>query len=73
MIKTSISEFGKNKLGPKGKPMVECELCGKVLADSSSLYRHRKIHSGLKPHTCPLCLKTFIQRYVIEIAHITKF
>jgi hypothetical protein len=50
-------------LGPNGKPMVACEICGKELADPSSLYRHRKIHSGEKPHSCPFCHRRFIQRY----------
>ena len=38
-----------------GKAAVKCEECGKVLADPSSLYRHRKIHTGEKPHKCPYC------------------
>ena len=46
-----------------GKPSVTCEICGKKLADPSSLYRHRKIHSGDKPHKCPYCTRRFIQRY----------
>jgi len=46
-----------------GKPAVTCEICGKKLADPSSLYRHRKIHSGDKPHKCPYCTRRFIQRY----------
>ena len=51
------------EIGPNGKPSVECEECGKLLADPSSLYRHRKIHTGDKPHKCPYCEKRFIQRY----------
>jgi hypothetical protein len=45
-----------------GKPSVSCEICSKKLADPSSLYRHRKIHSGDKPHKCPYCTRRFIQR-----------
>merc|ERR1719445_1207112 len=51
------------EIGANGKPSVKCPDCGKVLADPSSLYRHRKIHTGEKPHTCPFCRKDFIQRY----------
>ena len=47
-----------------GKQIVQCEICHKILADPSSLYRHRKIHSGDKPHQCPFCDRRFIQRYV---------
>ena len=43
------------EIGPNGKPAVKCGECGKTLADPSSLYRHRKIHSGDKPHKCPYC------------------
>ena len=43
------------EIGPNGKPSVKCEECGKLLADPSSLYRHRKIHTGDKPHKCPYC------------------
>ena len=43
------------EIGPNGKPSVKCEECGKLLADPSSLYRHRKIHTGEKPHKCPYC------------------
>jgi uncharacterized Zn-finger protein len=43
------------EVGPNGKASVACEVCGKKLADPSSLYRHRKIHSGDKPHKCPYC------------------
>ena len=49
-------------IGPNGKPAVSCEICGKTLADPSSLYRHRKIHNGEKPHKCPFCGRRFIQR-----------
>ena len=42
-------------MGSNGKAAVKCEECGKVLADPSSLYRHRKIHTGEKPHKCPYC------------------
>jgi len=51
------------EIGSNGKPSVACEVCGKKLADPSSLYRHRKIHSGDKPHKCPYCPRRFIQRY----------
>merc|ERR1712223_1334717 len=49
--------------GPNGKSAVQCEICLKTLADPSSLYRHRKIHNGEKPHKCPFCGRRFIQRY----------
>ena len=66
-------------IGENGRPFVKCDMCGKCLADPSSLYRHRKIHSGEKPHTCRFCGRKFIQRYlwlrllvVIETFHIKR-
>ena len=52
-------------IGDNGRPFVKCDICGKCLADPSSLYRHRKIHNGEKPHTCKWCGRKFIQRYTI--------
>ena len=51
-------------IGDNGRPFVKCDICGKCLADPSSLYRHRKIHNGEKPHTCRFCGRKFIQRLV---------
>jgi KRAB domain-containing zinc finger protein len=52
-------------VGPNGKSIVACEVCGKRLSDPSSLYRHRKIHSGEKPHQCPYCDRKFIQESIL--------
>jgi len=61
--KHPIGGIKTGEIGANGKPAVACEVCGKKLADPSSLYRHRKIHSGDKPHQCPHCTRRFIQRY----------
>ena len=55
MDKNPLGGIRTGEIGANGKPTVKCEVCGKKLADPSSLYRHRKIHSGDKPHKCPYC------------------
>ena len=59
----SVNNSANTGVAANGKAAVTCEICGKKLADPSSLYRHRKIHSGDKPHKCPYCTRRFIQRY----------
>jgi len=62
-VRRAFDEHGNPVLGSNGKHMVECETCGKRLADPSSLYRHRKIHNNELDHGCPFCGNRFIQRY----------
>ena len=45
----------------------EFEICHIRLAKSTSLSRHRKIHSKDKPHKCPYCSKGFIQRSNMKV------
>lgn len=59
---SSSTPRGNSTKGADGKKPVECEICHKTLADPSSLYRHRKMHAGIKPHQCPHCDKSFGQR-----------
>ena len=37
----------------------KCDICGKVLTQSGSLKRHRRLHTGEKPYTCGTCGKKF--------------
>ena len=60
------------EIGPNGKPSVKCEECGKLLADPSSLYRHRKIHTGDKPHKCPHCPRSATTQIQVIFLSPTK-
>ncbi|NXI33803.1 ZN557 protein, partial [Sterrhoptilus dennistouni] len=44
-----------------------CGECGKIFSHKSALVKHRKIHSGDRPHACPDCGKGFIQRSDLTI------
>ncbi|XP_053142198.1 zinc finger protein 410-like [Hemicordylus capensis] len=44
------------------KPFLcEAQGCGRSFAEYSSLRKHLVVHSGVKPHQCQICGKTFSQ------------
>ena len=61
-----IQAEGQPQIGPMGKLMVKCEICGKELANRVKLYRHRKMHNGERPHSCPYCDYKFNMRFIME-------
>ena len=47
----------------------QCEYCDKSFVESSSLYRHKKIHIGEKPFSCQKCdykctRKNYLDRHI---------
>ncbi|NXE17146.1 ZNF71 factor, partial [Lophotis ruficrista] len=51
----------------ESRPGNVCGECGKSFSHKSALAKHRKIHSGDRPHECPACGKAFIQRSDLTI------
>lgn len=43
-----------------------CATCGKTFACRSRLRTHEVIHSGVKPHRCPLCPKAYMRTSDLE-------
>nr|XP_033806665.1 zinc finger protein 410 isoform X4 [Geotrypetes seraphini] len=64
LIAATRAQLAKNVKANNGgeKPFL-CEVkgCGRSFAEYSSLRKHLVIHSGVKPHQCQICGKTFSQ------------
>ncbi|WFD42489.1 hypothetical protein MPSI1_001134 [Malassezia psittaci] len=50
-----------------------CEICSRAFSDTSSLSRHRRSHSGVRPYKCdhPGCDKEFCRRTTLRL-HIQR-
>jgi Zinc finger, C2H2 type len=59
----SFSTFWENPMSLRGdqsrRPKKRCDECNKYFADTSTLRRHKKIHTGLRPHICDICSFAF--------------
>ena len=57
------------KLNSKDKRRFECSFCGNKFIRASHLYRHIRIHTGVKPYLCPICKNRFARSDYVS-AHI---
>ncbi|XP_077564406.1 uncharacterized protein LOC144179853 [Haemaphysalis longicornis] len=47
---------------PTGRGLLRCQQCSYVTPSSSKLMRHRRTHTGERPHQCSHCGKAFVQK-----------
>eukprot|EP00094_Tigriopus_californicus_P010865 TCALIF_10480-PA protein Name:"Similar to Zscan20 Zinc finger and SCAN domain-containing protein 20 (Mus musculus)" AED:0.02 eAED:0.02 QI:105/0.85/0.75/1/0.71/0.62/8/401/760 len=64
-------ENGEIVYSKSGKAKIRCEVCGRILTDPSSLYRHRKTHTDEKQHECKICFSKHIQRFNMKQHTVT--
>ncbi|XP_076062024.1 uncharacterized protein LOC143037529 isoform X2 [Oratosquilla oratoria] len=53
------------------KTKYECSDCQKVFYNSTKLERHRKVHTGIRPHKCHLCQAAFVEKCNLKIHLLT--
>lgn len=61
-----MSDWKLFLLSPDGKPMelgFQCTVCGNMYKIFSSLKRHMKKHDSEPQHVCPVCYKTFYNKW----------
>lgn len=63
VLKGQAGVHGSSQDALAKKPKLPCEVCGQLLASASSLCRHRKLHTGVKPYKCAICGRSMTLKY----------
>ncbi|XP_019723136.1 zinc finger protein 408-like [Hippocampus comes] len=68
-------ELSRHRLSHTGG-MFLCSYCGKSLRDPHTLKSHERLHTGDRPHRCPICKKGYTMatklRRHIKSSHVTE-
>lgn len=64
--KSNVGELKTNTDDKQNGTSKQCPDCGRMFLKPSQMLRHRRIHTGEKPHVCNICGNTFTQKSSLD-------
>lgn len=65
-VKVNVGELKPTTDDKQNGTSKQCPDCGRMFSKPSLMVRHRRIHTGEKPHVCNMCGNTFTQKSSLD-------